>query len=226
MDNARIKFQDDHDVDPLQFTGSPVIYPDDEVRLSLPHSPREDLPSPRGEYYTIVEKRGKLYNEKSNLPYALTLAQTMGHELHDDADRLSRHAYWKALICKYLHLGLVWLVIAGNLAITIGSIKTHMTPREYCIAIGSAVIAAIVVIQHLLKLGARGSQYKRLHLKFRSVVRAASILLTKELEADELYRQVHHYYNRLDRYHLRYYNNSLVRYNSGSSFVHSHDQSS
>lgn len=238
MDDKRIKFQDDHDIDPVIFTFPPDDH--DEIRISIPRSPipgdlqsprsprNGDLRSPRNDsgYYTIVEKRGKLYNEKSNLPYALTFAQSMGKDLHDDADRLSRHAYWKAVICKYLHLLLIMFVIAGNITITIVSIKTNMTPREYIIAIFSAILASVVVVQHLLKLGARSSRYKHLHLKFRSVVRSVSALLTKDLDADSLYRQVHHYYSKLDRYHIRYYNNSLLKYNSNSSFVHSHDRSS
>lgn len=188
----------------------------DELFLQMPNMEKISIPNailPNGDYYTVIERRGRYYNYKQNNPddnpYSLHSTQDMARDLYREAYQLAGKSNFRAKIFKYCHIIISIIVIVGNIAIAIASIHSKMNGREYAVAVVSIIIAAFESLRHIVKFNTRGIALKRVAGQMRSIARHVNQLLMENLSSDKLYKKIEHYYHLLDRYDLQIYDNSL-----------------
>lgn len=190
-------------------------YRNSEVCIDIPPLEEQipDAISTNGNYYTVVQRRGRYYNYKqtnpNDNPYVLHSTQDMARDLYHEAYQLAGKANFRSRLCKYSHIIVSLIIIMGSIGISIASIHTHMNAREYIVAVMGIILAAVESTRHVLKLNKRAITLRKLAASMRHIARAVNHLLITESDAEKLYTKIERYYHKLDENDLRMYDNTL-----------------
>ena len=186
----------------------------DETVIDIPNENIPNVVMPNGDYFTVIERRGRLYNYKQSInekdnPYALHSVQDMARDLYKEAYELTAKANLRARIFKYLHILIFIATVVGKVRRAIASIHTNMSTSDYIVAVFGFIIAALLSFNQVVKLSKRGALLKKTATHLKSIARSVNYLLLQNLDSQTMYQKIHKYYHDLDKYDMQLYNNTI-----------------